>query len=276
MSTESPTASPTATENPTAYPTASERLDQLTGYHTGTKKRIIAELMMASPDPQKPDVEDIAKKTNSELKSVKNVFYDLRKSGFIAKSEGDNTTANSEDAEPATAQRAITQHQPQPSQETIRSPPPAITSPPPFRARQIPYTDAFEMFELGEPPATIMRDLQLDADQILEVMKKYNDIKTEAYRKDAIEARYLPQWMTTCKLMGESTRNGCQFYNDEVGLCVYWDFSLEPDMRKKFAGMFKVFAGKLRPRVLEHSEICAVCNRAMVFREPPAEQTEPA
>lgn len=45
-----------------------------------------------------------------------------------------------------------------------------------------------------------------------------------------------------------------------------WNFKdADTDMRTKFPSIFRVDAGKVRPKVGDHPELCAVCHRGVAF-----------
>lgn len=140
------------------------------------------------------------------------------------------------------------------------------SSDPPSVKTSIDYIGAFQTLDTGSTPTDLMLEHNLDPDQLIMVIEKWNKIKEKMWEKDAVEAKYVPAWYEISRTMGEQVRDGCEHYQDENGLCDYWNFTkADSEFRKKYSGMFKTDGGKLRPRVGEHPEICATCQRGLAF-----------
>lgn len=128
------------------------------------------------------------------------------------------------------------------------------------------YIGAFQQLDTGTTVTDLMADFKLDPDQLIKLIEKWNTIKEKMWEKDAVEAKYVPAWYEIARTMGEQIRDGCEHFQDTSGICDLWNFTkADSEFRQKFAGLFKIDGGKLRPRVGEHPEICATCHRGLAF-----------
>lgn len=147
----------------------------------------------------------------------------------------------------------------------ITTPPPPPTRPIRNDGGQINYVQAFGLLETGSGPTDLLAELNLDPDQLIQVLSKWNTIKEKIWEKDAIEAKYVPAWFEVAQSMGEKIRGGCKEWIDSTGTCRLWDFKADSDMRSKFSGLFKIEGGRTRAKVGQHPEICSLCHRGIAF-----------
>lgn len=248
------------------------------GINEDTKSYGIAELMLKG----EKDYAKLAKIAGVQVQSVRNVASKLRGLGLLDKDGGrvssdDGARVSSDDVieQSTVIDDASSKHHPViPPMISSSVLPPLTPSVPkgkglikPDVQDRVPYLEAFNALETGASPSDIMTELSLDPDTMLMLMKKFNEIRVEHLRRNMIEARYVPLWYEIAQTMGSSVRDGCMSYVDESGACMYWDLQdIDVGLRNKFPGVFKVAGNRMRLRVLEHPELCALCNRAAAFK----------
>lgn len=253
-------------------------------FKPGTRKYAIAELILKG----EKDLAKVAEITKSSVKTVRNVTYDLKRckideQGAISPGGAPGASGGSPGAGQITGGGALevapdgdlrqpagegrTQHMPITQPLRLVKPSKPSTSGNMWEQSGIPYLQAFQMLESGASPGDIMSELGLDPDTMLLLMQKYNLLRAEYLKRRGVEALYIPVWYVIAKTLGESVREGCSFYQDDPGVCTYWDFrDVDPDLRRKYPGIFETHGNKMRGRVGEHPELCALCNRAAAFK----------
>jgi hypothetical protein len=128
------------------------------------------------------------------------------------------------------------------------------------------YANAFGLLETGSSPVDLINELNISPDQLITILDKWNSIRQKMWDLKAIEAKYVPAWYMIARRMGELVRDGCKEWSDGLGICKMWSFpEVDSDMRTTFPGLFRVEGGKLRPKVGEHPELCAICHRGVAF-----------
>lgn len=143
-----------------------------------------------------------------------------------------------------------------------------IVNEPPPGSDAINYVEAFGMLETGSGPTDLLTDLKLTPTQLIHVIEMWNQIREKMWEKSTIPgAKYSEAWWYLAQTIGEKIREGCEWYEDTLGICRMWNFKdADSEMRSMFPGIFRVDGGKTRTKVGSHAEICAICHRGLAFK----------
>lgn len=121
-------------------------------------------------------------------------------------------------------------------------------------------TQAFQLFETGHTGVEVMQTLDLTYDRVVELLKKFNEMKVEETKRDRMWGdEYVTAWYKIAEHMGMILRDKCEHYRDKSGTCGLWEIDVDPNFRKKFPGLVKTSGRKIRLVVGDHPEICALC-----------------
>jgi uncharacterized C2H2 Zn-finger protein len=118
---------------------------------------------------------------------------------------------------------------------------------------------AFQLLDDGHSPFEIMQVHKLDVETMKRILQDYRELQSLAQPA----RREGEAFLEIARVFGERFRNGCDFYNDESGVCLAYSlYDVDEELRRSFPGLFKGFGGKTRYHVLSHPWICTLCRRA--------------
>lgn len=119
---------------------------------------------------------------------------------------------------------------------------------------------AMQMLDEGRTPIDVMLTLNIDVQTMKRILEDYRELTALSRpKKSALE-----YFVEIAKLFGERIRDACPEYVDEQGVCnEYSLYDIEPELRKMYPDLFKLFGGKTRFHVGNHPEICALCRRGV-------------